>query len=423
MNKREFLKSLSIAGVGLPFSLSALEKTISKFESIQPTELASNENFWTEIRAGYKLKSDYINLENGYYCFLPQETLENYIQHIREVNLQGSWYMRTVQRENKKKSAKMLAKLAGCSSEELVITRNTTESLDLIIAGQDWKSGEEAVMAEQDYGAMLDQFKLMEKRYGIKTKRVSLPNHPKSDQEIVDLYASQITDRTKLLMVCHLVNITGQVLPIRKICDMAHSKGVEVMVDGAHAFAQLDFNIPDLDCDYYGTSLHKWLSVPLGAGFLYVKKGKIGNLYPLFAESPKEPDDIYRLNHTGTHPVHTDLAIQNAIEFHNMIGIQRKEARLKFLQDYWTSRVRDLPRVMVNTPAEMERHGGIGNVGIEGLEPKELAKRLLDEHQIWTVAINRIGVKGVRITPNVYTTTKELDAFIEAIEAISGNSN
>ncbi len=422
MDKRAFLKNLALAGVSLPFSVTAMHKTIAEYEHLSASDLASNEDFWSKIRSGYRLKSEYINLENGYYCFLPQETLENYIQHVRDVNYQGSWYMRTVQWENKKRSAAMLAELAGCTAEELIITRNTTESLDLVIAGFDWKKGDEAVMAEQDYGSMLDQFKLMEKRYGIKTRRVSLPNHPKDDQEIVDLYASQITSKTKLLMVCHMVNITGQVLPIRKICDMAHEQGVEVLVDGAHAFAHLDFNISDLNCDYYGTSLHKWLSVPLGAGFLYVRKGKASNLYPLFAESPRDPDDIYRLNHIGTHPVHTDLAIQNAITYHAAIGNERKEARLKFLQHYWTSRVRNLPRVIVNTPDDRSRHGAIGNVGIEGIEPTNLAKKFLEDHNIWTVAINRIGVRGVRITPNVYTTTDELDTFVQAIKVLSGNA-
>ena len=421
MKKRDFLKNMSLMSIGLPLSLINLDKMIAPFQGISPQVIAADEDFWTIIRQGYKLKDEYINLENGYYCILPQETLDHYINHIREVNLQGSYYMRTVQWENRKKSAAMLAEMAGCSTEELVITRNTTESLDLVIAGIDWQAGDEAVMAEQDYGAMLNQFTLMESRHGITAKRVSLPNHPKDDAEIVDLYASAITAKTRLLMVCHIVNITGQLLPIRKICEMAHAKGVEVMVDGAHAFAQIDFNINDLDCDYYGTSLHKWLSVPLGAGFLYVKKGKASNLTPLFAESPREPDDIYRLNHIGTHPVATDLAIINAIDYLNKIGIERKEARLKYLQNYWTSRVRDLPRVNVNTPKEMDRHGAIGNIGIDGIEPKELSKRFLEEHKIWTVAINRIGVKGCRITPNIYTTPTELDAFIEAIKVLSGN--
>jgi selenocysteine lyase/cysteine desulfurase len=377
---------MSLMSVGVPLSLSSLDQLIATYEGVPSSTIASDEEFWKKIRQGYKLKDDYINLENGYYCFVPQETLEGFIEHVREVNYQGSWYMRTVQWENKKKSAKALADLAGCSPEELVVTRNTTESLDLVIAGVHWEKGDEAVMAEQDYGAMLNQFTLVEQRHGIVAKRVSLPNHPKNDEEIVDLYASAITDKTRLLMVCHMVNITGQVLPIRKICDMAHAKGVQVMVDGAHAFGHIDFNMNDLDCDYYGTSLHKWLSVPLGAGFLYVKKGMAHNLWPLFAESEREPDDIYRLNHIGTHPVHTDMAIINAINYQNKIGIKRKEARLKYLQDYWTSRVRDLPGVIVNTPKEMDRHGGIGNVGIEGIEPSDLAKRFLEEHKIWTVA-------------------------------------
>ncbi len=421
MDKRDFLKNLSLLSVTPPLLLTQLDQLLESNGHKNPEKLASDEDFWKEIRKSYRLKPDYINLENGYYCFLPQETLMHFLEHIKEVNYQGSWYMRTVQWENKRKVAARLADMAGCSAEELIVTRNTTESLDLVIAGVKWEQGDEAVMAEQDYGAMLNQFKLMEKRYGIVSKKISLPNHPKTDEEIVDLYASAITEKTKLLMVCHLVNITGQILPVRKICDMAHAKGVKVMVDGAHAFAQIDFKISDLNCDYYGTSLHKWLSVPLGAGFLYVKKGSASDLYPLFAESDLPEDDIYRLNHIGTHPVHTDLAILNAIGFHEKIGIKRKEARLKYLQDYWTSRVRDLPRVSVNTPKEMKRHGAIGNVGIEDMEPSELAKRLLEDHKIWTVAINRPNVAGVRITPNVYTTTEELDVFVESIKTLSRN--
>lgn len=407
--------------VGLPLSLTNLDKLVADYEHLPSHKTAADEDFWRQVRGGYRLKDEYINLENGYYCFLPQETLEGYIEHLREINYQGSWYMRTVQWENKKKSAGALAELVGCSSEELVITRNTTEALDLVIAGVHWEKGDEAVMAEQDYGAMLNQFRLMEERHGIVNRVVSLPNHPKDDQEIVDLYASVMNENTRLLMICHVVNITGQILPVRKICDMAHARGVEVMVDGAHAVGQLEFKMSELDCDYYGTSLHKWLSVPLGAGFLYVKKGKASKLWPLFAEGPREPDDIYRLNHIGTHPVATDLAIINAIAYQDKLGLKRKEARLKYLQNYWTSRVRDLPGVIVNTPKETTRHGAIGNVGIAGIEPRDLAKRLLEEYKIWTVAINRPGVRGCRITPNVYTTPKELDTFVAAIKALSGN--
>jgi len=325
-----------------------------------------------------------------------------------------------VQYDNKKRVASKMAELAGCSKEELIITRNTTESLDLIISGMDWKAGDEAVMAEQDYGAMLDMFTQVSKRYGMTNKIISIPNHPKSDEEIVALYESAITPNTKLLMVCHMINITGQILPIKKICQMAHSKGVPVMVDGAHAFAHLDFKLSDLDCDYYGCSLHKWLSVPLGAGFLYVKRDNISKVWPLFAESEKETDNISRLNHTGTIPVHTDLAIENAIDYYIKIGAKRKEERLKYLQMYWTKQVRGLKNIILNTPEDPERSCAIANVGIKGMKPADMAKTLLDKYKVYTVAIDGKGVQGCRITPNVYTSTAELDQFVKALKEMAG---
>jgi selenocysteine lyase/cysteine desulfurase len=196
--------------------------------------------------------------------------------------------------EIKKQSAEKLAAIVNCSTDELVITRNTTESLDTIIGGFPWQAGDEAIMARQDYGAMINMFKQVERRHGIKRVVIDVPMHPQSDEEVVAAYEAAITKNTKLLMVCHLVNITGHILPIRKICDMAHAKGVEVMVDGAHAFAQIEVDMKALDCDYYGTSLHKWMSVPLGAGFLYVKKTKIAQIWPMFAEEDLKPDDITR---------------------------------------------------------------------------------------------------------------------------------
>jgi len=265
---------------------------------------------------------------------------------------------------------------------------------------------------------MLEMFKQVGRRYGVINKVVSVPNHPQSDDEIVNLYASAITDKTKLLMVCHIINITGQILPVRKICDMAHARGVQVMVDGAHSFAHIKFAIPDLDCDYFGSSLHKWLSVPLGAGILYVKKERIGGVWPLIAEGERKPDDISRLNHTGTHPVHTDLAIADAIDFYNLIGVERKEARLRFLQNYWTSKVRELPNVELYTPAGPERSCAIANVGIRNMKPKDLNDILLSKYKIFTVPIDGAGVHGCRITPNVYTTTAELDVLVKALTEI-----
>ena len=399
-------------------SLDALGNWVKKFDHIPSEALAEDESFWAGIRAGYRLKPDYINLENGYYCFVPQETLEKYINHIREVNYQGSYYMRTVQSENKKKVIERLSAMAGCAPNEIALTRNTTESLDTVINGIHWQAGDEAIMAEQDYGSIVNQFKLMEKRFGIVAKVLSVPNHPSSDEEIVDMYRKAITPKTRLLLVSHMVNITGQILPIKKICDMAHSLNVEVAVDGAHTFGHLNFKIPDLHCDYYAASLHKWLSVPLGAGLLYVKEGKSAGLWSLMADWAMK-DDITHLAHTGTHPVATDLTVLDAIDFYEKIGAERKEARLRYIQNYWTSRVRGVRGIVLNTPEAQERSCGIANVGIASMKPGDMAKTLLEKYKIWTVAIDGQGVQGCRITPNVYTTPAELDQFVSALRAMA----
>ncbi len=312
----------------------------------------------------------------------------------------------------------MLAGLAGCPEDELVITRNTTESLDMVIGGLDWKPGDEAVMAEQDYPAMLNMFKQVAARYGVVNKIISVPNHPGTDEEIVSLYADAITDKTRLLMICHMINITGQILPVKKICDMAHSKGVEVMVDGAHAFGHFRFTIPELSCDYYGSSLHKWLSVPLGSGILWVIKDKIRKIWPLIASGVSDPDNISRLNHTGTNPVYTDLTVQESIDYYRMLGAERKELRLRHLQQYWTGKVRDLPHIILNTPSDPQRSCAIANVGVKGITPGELGDILLKKYRIYCAPIDGASVHGCRITPNVYTTLKELDVLVKALKEL-----
>lgn len=402
--------------LGISPAFSHLDSFLKKYDKIQPEVLASDEQFWEGIRKGYRLKPDYINFENGYYCFMPEEILDHFVNHVRSVNYQGSFYMRNHRVKDNNVMAAKLAAVAGCSSEELIITRNATESLDLVIGGTHWQEGDEAIMAEQDYGSMVDMFKLVAKRYGVVNKIVSVPNHPDSDEEIVELYANAISPKTKLLMLSHMINITGQILPVQKICDMAHSKGVKVLVDGAHAFAHISFSIPDLHCDYYGTSLHKWLSAPLGSGFLYVKKENVADLWPLLADNPKkEEGDILRLNHTGTNPVHTNLSIANALDYYMKIGGKRKEARLRYLQRYWTDKVRQLDNIIINTPEEIERSCGIANVGIKGMKPADLASALMEKYKIFTVAIDNRTVKGCRITPNIYTSPQDLDHLIKAL--------
>jgi len=419
MNKRSFLKNLAITGIASTASFKALSKTIEKYQHIPAAQLASDEEFWLQIRAGYKLKPDYINLENGYYCFIPQETLEGYIAMIREINYQGSWYFRTVQWDNKDKAAARLAKMFGGSPDEVAITRNATESLDVIISGYPWQEGDEAIFAEQDYGSIKNMFELTSRRYGMVNKIVDVPLHPQSDEEIVRVYEAAITPKTKLIMVSHMINITGQILPVKKICDMAHSHGVEVMLDGAHCIAHFDFRIDELNCDYYACSLHKWLSVPLGAGLLYVKKENIKKIWPLMAPYELDHANIKNLNHTGTHPVATDLAVNNAIDYFEKIGSKRKEERLRYLQLYWSDQVRNVPGIRVNTPADPSRSCGIANVGIEGMDPVDMAKILINKYGIYTVGIDYAGVVGCRITPNIYTSPSELDVFVKALKEMS----
>ncbi|GAA0877045.1 hypothetical protein GCM10009119_00130 [Algoriphagus jejuensis] len=414
MNKRSFLKSLAVVGLG-----TSLAPQQSKAFSLDNLDFSA-EDIWDQLRKGYRLNPDYINLENGNYCFLPEETLEKYMNHIRDINYQAAYYMRTVQFDNKAKSAAAVAELVGASAEEVILTRNTTESLDLIISGYPWTAGDEAIYANQDYGTMQTMFELASKRWGIKTVKIDIPTHPKNDEEVVEVYRKAITPKTKLIMVPHIVNITGHILPVRKIADMAHKRGVEVMLDGAHAVGQFTFDLHELDCDYYGSSLHKWLSVPLGCGMLYVKKDKINKIQPLLAPGNLELKTILYLNQIGTHPVATDLTVLDAIDFHNRIGGKKKEERLRFLQKYWSDQVRNFPGITVNTPTDVERCCGIGNAWVEKMTPADMGKVLFEKYKIYSAPIDGAGIKGCRICPNVFTTTAELDQLVAALKEMAG---
>jgi selenocysteine lyase/cysteine desulfurase len=415
VNKREFLRTTASASLGALLADDLWARAVD----VEPDRLAQDETFWAEIRARYLLAPDYINLENGYYSMQAQPVLEAYLGHVREANLGHSRYMRTRMAEDKAAVARRVATLAGVSAEELIITRNTTESLDTVISGFPWRAGDEAVMSSHDYGAMLDQFQLMARRQGIVNRVITLPADPHADDEVVTAYERAITPRTRMLMVCHLVNITGHILPVARIAEMARRHDVQVLVDGAHAFAHLAFTIPDLGCDYYAASLHKWLGAPLGAGLLWVRRDRIRDLWPLYADAAFADDDVRKLNHTGTHPVGTDLAINDAIDFHERIGIHRKEARLRYLQRYWTDRVRGHPRIRFSTPSDPARACAIANVAIAGMEPAALADALFARYRIWTVAIEREGAQGVRVTPHLFTTTAELDQLVAALRALA----
>ena len=417
MDKRNFIKTLGALSVSSLVPASELTKIKSVSYSLPNTK--SDEELWTTVRSHYTLKDDYINLESGYYSIIPNPVLEHFIKHVKHVNIEGSYYMRNDLNKNKDRVISELAKLVGSTSDQIGITRNATESLDLVISGFQWERGDEAIYAKQDYGTMKEMFEQISSRYGVKTKIVSVPNHPKNDEEIVSIYESQITDKTKLIMICHMINITGQILPVKKICEMAHSYGVEVMVDGAHCVGHFDFSIDEFNCDYYGSSLHKWLATPLGAGLLYVNKKNTHKIWPLLANGNTNKKDIKRLNHIGTHPVHTDLAISNSIDYTNWIGMKKKEKRMRYLQRYWSDKLRTIENVIVNTPEDLNRSCGIGNVGLSNMSPSQMSNILFEKYKIFTVAIDYANVKGCRISPNIFTTTNELDEFISAVKEMA----
>jgi len=417
MDKRNFIKTLG----ALSLSPLASANRFNKLELISDKlpYIKNDEKLWETVRSHYTLKNEYINLESGYYNIIPNPVLNHFIDHVKHVNIEGSYYMRNSLNDDKDRVTLELSELVGSTPDQIAITRNATESLDLIISGFPWKKGDEAIYAKQDYGTMKEMFEQISNRYGVVNKIISIPNHPKNDEEIVSLYESQITRKTKLIMVCHMINITGQILPIKKICKMAHSYGVEVMVDGAHCVGHFNFSIDEFNCDYYGSSLHKWLATPLGAGLLYVNKKSTHKIWPLLANGNINKKDIKRLNHIGTHPVHTDLAISNSIDYLNWIGIERKEKRMRFLQRYWSDKLRNQKNIVVNTPEDITRSCGIGNVGVTNVSPSQMSNLLFDKYNIFTVAIDYANVKGCRISPNIFTTIKELDKFVDSVKEIS----
>ncbi len=420
LSRRQFISRSGIWALApIPFSeaLIAQVKDLSALHTSEsPQTLAENETFWEKIQKAFHQSPDFINLENGYYSPMPQTTLPGLDENWKYLNSRPSFYMRRELEEDRTKQKERLAALAGCRTEELVITRNTTESLDTIILGLKMEAGEEAIFCDQDYLSMQEAFRQKARREGIVCKTIALPLHPDSDEQIVDIYRQAITAKTKVLLVTHLINISGQILPVRKICQMAHQRGVEVIVDGAHSFAHLDFMIPDLECDYYGASLHKWLCTPLGLGLLYINKSKIERVWPLFGDDTYADDDIRKFEHIGTQPVPIRSTLEAAIDFHLNVGAARKEARLRYLQQHWTQQVADYPGIVLNTPRDDARSCAIANVVVDGKSPDELADFLFDHYKIFTVAINRKSVNGVRITPHLYTRLEQLDLLVKALK-------
>jgi len=312
-----------------------------------------------------------------------------------------------------------LAEMFGCDREEIAITRNASESLEILLNGMDFKPGDEILTTTQDYPRMLTTLRQRERREGLVLKMVQIPIPPKNLSEITAAFEKGITSRTKLILVSHQVNITGQITPVKQICELARSKGIETIVDGAHSYAQFDFQQQDLGCDYFGTSLHKWLYAPKGTGLLYVKRDKIEKLWPLMAAESKQAADIRKFEEIGTHSAAPRLAIGEALLFHNGIGGKRKEARLRYLSRYWMNRLKDIPKIKFNTSFEPNQSCAIANVNVEGVDPYAIGSYLFNKHRVFTTPILHEEFKGIRITPNVYTTLGELDRFCGLMESIA----
>ena len=426
--RRKFLQQLSTftAATTLPFYTTlegkSLLKNIQEKAHLSPKEAAKDEDFWHLIKQAYTVSPTVLNLNNGGVSPSPrtvQEAVEHYNRWSNELPSHYMWHI--LDRNGKEPIREKLAHLAGCSKEEIAIHRNTTESLANIIFGLPLKAGDEVVLSKQDYPNMINAWKQRELRDGIVLKWVNLDPIMEDSALIVQKYTEQFTDKTKLVHVTHSINWSGQILPVKAIATAAKKQNLEVLVDGAHTFGQIDFNIPDLGCDYFGTSLHKWLCAPFGTGMLYVKKDKISKVYPLMAAPNPKVGDIRKFEHIGTRSIAIEQGIGQAIDFHQMIGSQRKEARLRYLKNYWAKKVLKFKGVSINTPMNPYFSGAIALLAVEGKTPREVASYLKSKHQIHSVAIVWENISGVRITPNVYTLTSDLDRLVNAIKNFTDN--
>lgn len=387
----------------------------------EPEAIARDEDFWGVVQRAFTQDRSVINLNNGGVSPSPSLVQEAQRRHLERANFApppvALWREQEPARERVRT---MLAHRWGVDSEEIAITRNSSESLQICQFGHDLARGDEVLTTTQDYPRMLTTFKQRERREGIVLKQIKIPIPCEDPAAIVLAFENAVTPRTRLILMSHIVNITGQILPVKEVVAMARTKngGIPVIVDGAHALAHFEYSIGDLGCDFYGVSLHKWLFAPHGTGLLYVRKGKIKGLWPLMASGQENEADIRKYEEIGTHPVAATLAIAEALTFHESIGGARKEARLRFLRDRWARRLLAHPsgRVRLHTSLKPAFSCGIATLEVEGLESGALSDWLWSSRAILTTAIRHDEFQGVRVTPSVYTTLDEVDQFCTAVE-------
>jgi len=426
-DRRSFLKMAALAGA---FSSNSLfrqahaaewEAASRAVSGLDAGQAAQNEDFWSVIQRAYSVSPQIINLNNGGVSPSPivvQQAVERYNQLSNEG---PSYYMWQILDQGREPLRQKLAHLAGTPADEIAINRNATEALNTIIFGLPLKAGDEVVGSKQDYPNMMSAYRQRAERDGIVYKQISFDFPIEDNAAIVKAYEQAITPQTKLVHVTHMVNWVGQLMPVQQIADMAHARGIEVIADGAHSFGLIDFKIPDLHCDYFGTSLHKFLSAPIGSGMMCVKADKIEKLWPLTCAGNPHSTDIRKFEVLGTRSFPIEQGIGEAINFHEGIGAQRKQERIFYLKNYWATRVREMPGVKLHTSLDPKFSCAICGVSIDGVTPNALMTTLFDRYKIHTVGIDYENIHCVRVTPHVYTTTADLDKFVSAMGEIAAS--
>ena len=393
-----------------------------KISSLTAEETATDEDYWAVIQQAYTVNPGIINLNNGGVSPAPKVVQDALDRYNKLTNEGPSYFMWRILDQGREPLREKLADLAGCDPNEVAINRNSTEALNTVIFGLNLKAGDEVIGTKQDYPNMINAWRQRASREGIVYTQISFNFPIEDDEMIVRAYEKAITPKTKLLHVTHMVNWSGQLMPVKKIATMAHAKGIEVLVDGAHSFGLIDFKIPDLDADYFGTSLHKFLSAPVGSGMLWIKKDKIKNIWPLVCNDKPQSDDIRKFETIGTRSFPIEQAIGEAINFHNAIGSKRKQERIHYLKNYWASAVKQNPKVKIHTSLNPKYSCAICGVSVNGMTPGELDSQLFSDYKIHTVGIVWENISCVRITPHVYTKLKDLDKLIKAINTIAGKA-
>ena len=397
------------------------EAAQKKVASIAPELTAADEDYWSVIQQGYTVSPNLINLNNGGVSPSPR-VVQAAVERFNQLSNEGpSYYMWRILDQGREPLRYKLATLAGCSPEEIAVNRNATEALNTVIFGLDMKAGDEVIGTKQDYPNMIQAWRQRSLRDGIVYKQISFDFPIENDEAIVSVFEKAITAKTKILHLTHIINWIGQILPVKKIAQMAHKRGIEVIVDGAHSFGLLDFKIPDLECDYFGTSLHKFLSAPIGSGMLWVKKDKIEKIWPLLCNDKPRGNDIRKFETLGTRSFPIEQGIGEALNFHNAIGSKRKEERIRYLKNYWAGKAKEISGVKIHTSFQPEYACAICGVSVDCMTPAQLDQALFNTYKIHTVGIVWENISCVRITPHVYTKLQDLDKLVFALEEISKN--